>query len=168
MRYRRHLSLVVTGFLVVLPLLFFTGTVSGRDAALRGLAGVLINVDIDDILTSEGLSKRQIISDIDLILQQAGVKVLNDKQWRKTEGHPRLFVQIAGNKVQENWPFFTFAINIQLQQDVYISRSGQTELIQASTWFNMQSGYGYVGDIRLQIKEIVGTFAADYLAANQM
>ena len=167
MKHRRCLLNVVTGILAALPLLINTETAFARDAALRDLYGVMINVEIDEVLVSEGLSKRQIITDIEMILQETGVKVFSDKEWRKTENHSRLFVQIIGNKVQENWEFFTFAVNVQLQQDVYIRRKGQTELIQASTWSDMKSGHGYRDDIRLHVKELVTIFAADYLAANQ-
>ena len=168
MKHKMFLSLIAAICIANLSLISFIKTASGSDDSLRGLEGVLISVDIDELLIKEGLSKRQIIFDIELILQQAGIKVLTDRQWRKTESHPRLFVQITGNKVQENWPFFTFAINLQLQQDVYISRNGQTGLHQAATWFNMKSGHGYRPDIQLQVKEMVGTFANDFATANQM
>ncbi len=168
MKHFRVLPLIVAACLTAFSLPPLTDTANGTDTSLRGLEGVLISVDIDELLIKEGLSKRQIIFDVELTLQQAGIKVLTDTQWRKTESHPRLFVQITGNKVQENWPFFTFAINLQLQQDVYISRSGQTELHQAATWFNMKSGHGYRADIQLQVKEMVGIFAADFTSANRM
>ena len=168
MKHGRFLSPIVVFCFSIISLLSFTDTAFGGDTSLRGLDGVMISVDIDELLIKEGLSKRQIIFDIELTLQQAGIKVLTDRQWRKTESHPRLFVQITGNKVQENWPFFTFAVNLQLQQDVYISRNGQTELHQAATWFNMKSGHGYRPDIQLQVKEMVGTFANDFTTANQM
>ena len=160
---------LVTGvFFIVLPLLVFTKTVFGQEATLRGLSGVMVRIDINDTLIKDGLSKNRIKSDVELKLQEAGIKIFTDKQWRNTEGHPQLYIQVTGSKVQDNWKFYTFAVNIQLLQDVYIIRKNQTELHQASTWLNMLSGHGYFGDIRLRVKELVESFSTDFLSANQI
>ena len=168
MKSGKYTRLVTSVILVVLPLLVCTKTVLGQEATLRGLSGVMVRVDINDILTKDGLTKSRIKSDVELKLQEAGIKILSDKEWRNAEGHPQLYVQVTASKVQDNWKFYTFAVNIQLLQDVYIIRKNQTELHQASTWLNMLSGHGYFGDIRLRIKELVESFSTDFLSANQI
>ncbi len=169
MKSGKHTRLITGIFFIILPLLVFTKTVSGQEATLRGLAGVMVRVDINDILINDGLTKSRIRSDVELKLQEAGIKIFTDKEWRNTEGHPQLFIQVTGRKVHDdNWKFYTFAINIQLLQDVYIIRKNQTELHQASTWLIMRADRGYIGDIRLRIKELVDSFSTDFLSANQI
>lgn len=168
MKPGKHTRWVAGVFFIILPLLVLTKTVFGQEATLRGLSGVMVRIDINDILIKDGLTKGRIKSDVELKLQEAGIKIFTDREWRNTEGHPQLYIQITGSKVQDNWKFYTFAVNIQLLQDVYIIRKNQTELHQASTWLNMLSGHGYFGDIRLRIKELVESFSTDFLSANQI
>jgi hypothetical protein len=59
MKHSRFLSLIAVACFTSLSLLSFVATASASDDSLRGLEGVLISVDIDELLIKEGLSKRR-------------------------------------------------------------------------------------------------------------
>jgi len=151
---------------VVLSVILSCAAVSGQEATLQGLTGVLIRVELNETLLSDGLSKIQIKSDIEEQLRSAGIRVFTEKEWRNSASHPQLYVEVNGSKVQDNWKFYTFAVNVHLMQDVYIVRNNQTVLHQASTWFNGTAGHGYFGDVRSHIKAMVESFSSIFLSVN--
>jgi hypothetical protein len=166
MKRRTNYFLVIRIVGVVLLLVLSCATASGQDASMKGLTGVWIRVELNETLLSDGLSKIQIKSDVDSQLRSAGIQVFTEKQWRSAEGHPQLYVEINGSKVEDNWKFYTFAVNIHLMQDVYIVRNNQTVLHQASTWFNGTTGLGYIIDIRSHVKTMVEYFSSVFLSVN--
>lgn len=137
------------------------------EGTLRGLSGVMVKIDIDDQLVRDGMSISLVRADIESRLEEAGIKVLREKDWLEAERHPQLYVVVNGSKVQDNWKFYTFAVNVHLMQDVYIMRGNQTELHPAATWFRSLSGHGYFGDIRIQIKEMIDSFTTAFLSVNK-
>ena len=166
MKRRTNYLVVIRIVGVVLLLVFSCTAVSGQDVSLQGLTGVLIRVELNETLISDGLSKIQIKSDVEEQLRSAGIKVYTEKEWRNAASHPQLYVEVNGSKVQDNWKFYTFAVNVHLMQDVYIVRNNQTVLHQASTWFNGTAGHGYFGDIRSHIKTMVEVFSSVFLSVN--
>jgi hypothetical protein len=140
---------------------------AGPEVTLRGLSGVMVKIDIDGPLVQDGMSISLVRADIESILEAAGIKVFREKDWLESERHPQLYVLVNGSKVQDNWKFYTFAVNVHLMQDVYIMRNNQTELHPATTWFKSLAGHGYFGDIRMQIKEMIDSFTTAFLAANK-
>lgn len=166
MQRRINYFLVVRIVGVFLSVGLSCATASGQDATLQGLTGVLIRVEMNETLLSDGLSKIQIKSDVEKQLRNAGIRVLTEKEWRNAASHPQLYVEVNGSKVQDNWKFYTFAVNVHLMQDVYIVRNNQTVLHQASTWFNGTAGHGYFGDIRSRIKAMVEFFSSVFLSVN--
>jgi hypothetical protein len=140
---------------------------AGPETSLRGLSGVMVKIDIDDLLIQDGMSISLVRADIESILEAAGIKVLREKDWLEAERHPQLYVLVKGSKVQDNWKFYTFAVNVHLLQDVYIMRNNQTELHPAVTWFKSLAGHGYFGDIRMQIKEMIDSFTTVFVAVNK-
>ena len=130
--------------------------------SLKGLTGVMIRVDISDQLKKDGLIIGQVVDDIEMALEEVGLEVLSSKKWHRTEGRPYLRVQIDSTKIQDNWKFYTYSIHIHLIQDVYLARAEQTDAVTAATWFKAVSGHGYLGDIRIRVKEVVGQFTQDY------
>lgn len=137
-----------------------------QEASLRGLAGVRIEVAVNPVLIKDGLAMNQVKADVEATLQEAGIRILADRDWRDTPGRPKLLVQVSGNKVQENWKFYTFAVNLYLLQDVFLVRDAQSEKYTASTWFDGIAANGYLGDVRTRVKEMAGLFAAAFRAAN--
>ena len=140
---------------------------AGPEGTLRGLSGVMVKIDIDDLLVQDGMSISLVRADIESKLEAAGIKVLREKDWLEAERHPQLYVLVKGSKVQDNWKFYTFAVNVHLVQDVYIMRNNQTELHPATTWFRSLAGHGYFGDIRMQIKEMIDGFTTAFLSVNK-
>ncbi len=138
-----------------------------QDAALRGLPGLLIRMELNQTLQNDGMQKRPAIVDVELRLREAGIAIYSEKQWREAPGHPQLYIEVNASKVQDNWRFYTFSVNVHLMQDVYIVRSNQTALHQASTWFRASAGHGYFGDIRTRIIQMVEVFSAAYEEANR-
>jgi hypothetical protein len=139
---------------------------AGQDAALSGLPGVWVKAEISPTLVKDGLAHHQVTSDIETQLKETGVRLLTEKECRSTAGQPKLLVSVMGTKVQENWKFYTFAVNIHLYQDVYLARRDGADSVQASTWQHTIAAHGYIGDIRTRITELIGTFIEDYQAAN--
>ena len=134
---------------------------------MKGLSGVMIRVELNKVLLEDGMQKGPVLLDVEEKLREAGIKVFNEKQWRDAPGHPHLYIEVNGSKVQDNWRFYTFSVNVHLMQDVYIVRDNQTALHQASTWFRASAGHGYFGDIRTQTLDLVEIFSAAYIEANR-
>jgi len=145
----------------------FCSSVAAQDLALRGLPGVLIRVELNKTLQDDGMQKRPAYLDVEEKLREAGITVYTEKQWRDAVGHPQLYIEVNASKVQDNWRFYTFSVNVHLMQDVYIVRNNQTALHQASTWFRASAGHGYFGDIRTRIIDMVEVFSAAYIEANR-
>jgi hypothetical protein len=146
--------------------LFMALPVSAKNSTLDGLPGVWVKVEITPSLVKGGLVSHQVRSDIESQLQEAGVRLLTQKESRSTAGQPKLLLQIKGTKVQENWKFYTFAINLYLIQNVRLTRTDDSGSVQASTWFNNIAAHGYIGDIQTRIKGLLNSFVDDYKSAN--
>jgi hypothetical protein len=157
---------ILTGIFFSLAILCAVSTAAGQDPTLNDLPGVWVNVDITSALIKDGLGHNQVKSDIESQLREAGVRLLTEKQCRSSAGQPKLLIRVNGTKVQENWKFYTFAINLYLIQDVYLTRTDNSGIYQASTWYNAVAAHGYIGDIRTRIKEMVYSFTNDYQTAN--
>ena len=134
--------------------------------SLRGLSGVMIKVDLAEEVKKDGLTQSQVTADAELALQQGNIPVLSHEKWQHTIGRPYLYVRIESAKIQDNWKFYTYSIQLHLFQDVTLSRNNQPDRLSASTWNSSIIGHGYLGDIRVHVKEAIDRFASDYSAAN--
>ena len=134
--------------------------------SLRGLTGVRVKVNLSEEVTKDGLTLSQITTDVEFALQQAGVPLLPQDIWQNTPGRPFLQVYIESVKIQDNWKFYTYSIQLHLVQDVALSRLNQLDRFSAVTWNSSITGHGYLGDIRVRVKEAINAFASAYFAAN--
>jgi hypothetical protein len=166
MKTLRLCGLIGLAILVTTVHWFCAPPAQAKFSPLAGLAGVLVKIDADQQLVKDGLSLNLVRTDVEIKLEEAAIEALSEKQWRSSEGHPQLYIQVSGTKVQENWKFYTFTVNLYLLQDVYIMRNDQTERFQAATWYRAAAGQGYRDDIRTRVKELVEAFAKDFNAAN--
>jgi hypothetical protein len=157
---------ILTVILFNLAILSTVSPAAGQDPTLNNLPGVWVNVEISPTLVKDGLAHNKLKSDIQSQLQQAGVRLLTEKECRSTAGQPKLLIRVRGTKVQENWRFYTFAVNIYLIQDVYLARTDNSGSYQASTWYDTVAAHGYIGDIRTRIKEMVYSFTNEFQSAN--
>jgi hypothetical protein len=134
--------------------------------SLRGLSGVRVKVDLSEEVTRDGLTLSQVTADVELSLQQAGVPLLSQEKWRSSPGRPFLQVWVESAKIQDNWKFYTYSIQLHLVQDVSLIRMNPLDRFSAVTWYRSLTGHGYLGDIRVRVKEAVEAFAAAYSTAN--
>jgi len=139
---------------------------AAENTAFQGLTGVRVKVEIDVALQEDGLGAKQIQSDVEHRLQQEKIPVLSEEQWQTVDHHPMLSLAIHGARVQENWKFYTFAVNVYLIQDVILVREAGTIRHQAATWFTGIAGHGYFGDIQTRVNELVDLFAAKFRDAS--
>jgi hypothetical protein len=151
-------------FLVMVVLT--ANTIAAADPSFQGLVGIRVKVEVDPALRDDGLSAQQLQSDVENRLQREKITVLSEKQWQTVDHHPLLHIQIHGARVQENWKFYTFGINLYLLQDVTIVREAGTIRHQAATWFTGIAGHGYFGDIQTRVNELVDLFADQFREAN--
>jgi len=161
------MKLRATATFAALASVLLCAAAAGQDAALRGLSGVLVRVEMNQTLLDDGLQKAALFRDVEEKLREKGIGVFTEDQWRDAAGHPQLVLEVFGAKVQDNWQFYTFSISLHLMQDVYFVRDGKTALHQAATWFRTSAGHGYFGDIRAQVIDAVEGFADQAAAANR-
>ena len=152
--------------LVLLATILTAYGAGAQTTTFEGLAGIRVEVQVDPSLTEEGLNAKQILADVESRLQREKIQVLSEEQWRTVDHHPLLRIRIDGARVQENWNFYTFAINIYLMQDVLLVRESETIRHQAATWFTSLAGCGYFGDIQTRVNELVDRFSTKFREAN--
>ena len=140
--------------------------IRGQEESLRGLKGLMVEVEIISELLADGLVKKQIQSDVITLLKNADIKVYSQSQLKAIAGRPYLFVQIFGKKIQDNWKFYTYSITVHLYQETYLAREPQSIAFHSATWFRGYTGHGYLDDIRIRVKEIMSIFVNTYLSVN--
>jgi hypothetical protein len=138
--------------------------------SLRGLKGVQVVVEgIKPEAEASGLYAAAILTDVELKLRQAGIKVLTGAEARVAPGQPYLYVQVglASNPKTELYAFF---IRVELCQDVQLLRDPSSLAGGIATW----SPAGTVGTVgkenlrtlRDNIKDQVDKFINAYLSVN--
>ena len=140
--------------------------VRAQEESLRGLDGLMVEVEIITDLLADGLVKNQIQSDVTTLLKNADIKIYSQKELNAIAGRPYLFIEISGKKIQDNWKFYTYSITVHLYQETYLAREPQSIAFLAATWFRGYTGHGYLDDIRVRVKEIVSIFVNTYLSVN--
>jgi hypothetical protein len=158
-----HFGLMAFVLLAIISTSYGAGA---QTTTLEGLAGIRVEVQVDPSLTEEGLNAKLILADAESRLQREKIQVLSEEQWRTVDHHPLLLIRIDGARVQENWNFYTFAINIYLLQDVLLIRESESIRHQAATWFTSIAGCGYFGDIQTRVNELVDRFSTKFREAN--
>ena len=155
--------------LIIIGLVFviFSSPVSAdKIESLRGLPGVLVKVEAFSTMEQDGLKKAKIKSSAESKLHKSGIKVLSGDSWYSISGRPYILIKINGSKIQDNWKFYTYSVNVYLFQDVYLARTQKSDVFQASTWHYEHSDHGYLDDIRTKIGEIIDLFINDFKSVN--
>lgn len=140
----------------------------GQEESLRGLKGFTVEVEILTDILRDGLTEKQIRSEVVSQIQKEGIKVYSQKELSSITGQPTLFIRINGTKIQDNWKFYTYSITVHLFQEAYLARETEGGTFRVSTWFRAHTGHGYLDDIRVQAKEIISIFINTYLSVNPM
>jgi hypothetical protein len=160
--------LILLGLTLCWPTVGFAFTADKRDT-LRGLREVSVLVEyLPDDVEREGLSREHLKRDIEVRLQQAGLRVLAISEIAKSPGAPYLYVAvypITGPSVNLN----AYAVGLTLKQLVQLSRNPTTEFF-ATTWEGPAPpsllSAPRVLDIRTRISDAIGRFIIDYQAVN--
>jgi len=161
----RVFLMIIIAFLICL-ISTMALAVRGQEESLRGLKGLMVEVEILTDLLADGLVKQQIQSDVATQLKNADIKVYSQKELNAIAGRPYLFIEISGKRIQDNWKFYTYSITVHLYQETYLAREPQSIAFQAATWYRGYTGHGYLDDIRVRVKEIVSIFVNTYLSVN--
>jgi hypothetical protein len=135
--------------------------------SLRGLSGVYVTMENFTPATEQaGLTKGDVLTDVELKLRLAGIPVLNEKQWLDTPGAPYLYLAIAVyNRDNGLWPF---SISVSLMQRVVLERRPASGLF-AATWstdYLGSAGSTNIRSVRDNVKDQVDKFINAYLAVN--
>ncbi len=160
-------------FVVFWIIVILHSTVSADDIdteftrkGLRGLKGVYVSMkNLSPDAIEFGITKDQIQTDVELRLRLAGIKVLTKEEMIKTLGEPCFYWEIIAKKTYLER--FIFTIMIYLYQDVIVKQNLLEG--QGITWLNLQvisAGKKDLHYVRNCVKDMVGEFVNDYLAAN--
>lgn len=159
------LALIVTILCLPIPCAYSVDDEYTRET-LRGLKGVYVVVeDLGGEIEKAGLTKAQILTDMELKLRMAGIKVLSREDWLKETGMPHLYVNCSVLLVSTS--SFVFHITVSLKQQVYLSR-GMKVVYAGTTW----KSPGIIGinprveEVRNYIKDQIDIFINAYLSVN--
>lgn len=134
----------------------------GKRDTLRDLTGVEVVVESLDV---DGLSSSVLKSDIEAQLDQAGIRVLKDKERLNQPGYPYLYIRLSLLNAE---PVHTYSLEISLNQTVTLTRSPSISTF-APTWWVHADGVMSpldVSTLRTTVHEYLGRFVRAYQAVN--
>lgn len=134
----------------------------GKRDTLRDLTGVEVVVESLDV---DGLSNSLLKSDIEAQLDQAGIRVLRDKERLNQPGYPYLYVRVSLLNAE---PVYTYSLEISLNQTVTLTRYPSISTF-APTWWVYAVGVMSPLDVsmlRTTVHDYLGRFVQAYQAVN--
>jgi len=141
----------------------------GRET-LQGMRGVNVLVEgIKEEAEKDGLTTRQLQTDVEVELRKAGIRVLTEEQSLKSPGKPYLYLYVITLK-REGGREYVYCIELSLRQNVYLSRKRSMDLI--ATTFGPLGGVGVASvahmsnHVRKIVRDQVNRFINAYLAVN--
>jgi hypothetical protein len=104
-------------------------------ATLRGLTGVRVLVaPLKPEVERDGLTKRQLQTDVERRLHKAGIRVLTDLEREATPGGPLLSIAVA-TATQAPFPhLYALSIVVSFHQNALLERDLSIGAEKASTW----------------------------------
>lgn len=160
------------GVLIVWPAVGHAATAQERES-LREFTGMGVIVeDLSTYAQQAGLTKAHIVTDVEVRLRQAGIKVLTRRERLRTPGQPYLYVRVTAISIPSNTPpsvlGYAFAVDVHLEQRVNLSRNRQET--DAKTWSTVSIGVtpprGFARIARQAVRDLLDEFLNDYLAVN--
>jgi hypothetical protein len=134
---------------------------------LRGLPGVAVVIEpLHPTTERDGLTHRQLQTEVERQLRSAGIRVLTQEEWKKTPGAPYLYVNVAALK--KKYGLYAYAIEVCLNQLVLLIRDQQTQEF-AETWETREVGTvgkERLATVRKSVAAHVAVFIRDYFAVN--
>lgn len=134
----------------------------GKRDTLRDLTGVEVVVESLDV---DGLSSRVLKSEIEAQLDQAGIRVLKDKERLNQPGYPYLYVRLSLLNAES---VHTYSLEISLNQTVTLTRYPSISTF-APTWWVHAVGVMSpldVSTLRTTVHDYLGRFVQAYQAVN--
>jgi hypothetical protein len=134
----------------------------GKRDTLRDLTGVEVVVESLDV---DGLSSSFLKSEIEAQLDQAGIRVLRDKERLNQPGYPYLYVRLS---VLNAEPVHTYSLEISLNQTVTLTRYPSISTF-APTWWVHAVGVMSPLDVptlRTTVHDYLVKFVQAYQAVN--
>jgi hypothetical protein len=161
------LGLILVG-LIILGYAEVWGASKFERPSLRGLKGFNVIVEkLNPDLEEDGLIGEQLLTDIELQLRKAGIKVLTREEALKAVSISFLYVYIEAYKGKSN--LYCSHISVSFTQGVLLERDPSIRTL-ARTW--EQSTAGRCGEsvikncIRDGLRDVIDVFINDYLAEN--
>lgn len=134
----------------------------GKRDTLRDLTGVEVVVESLDV---DGLSSGALKSEIEAQLDQAGIRVLKDKERLNQPGYPYLYVRLSLLNAE---PVHTYSLEISLNQTVTLTRYPSISTF-APTWWVHAVGVMSPLDVttlRTTVHDYLAKFVHAYQAVN--
>ena len=140
---------------------------SKKSDSLIGLRGVYVFVEDKNPPTATyGLTKQSLKADVELRLQQNGIKVLSKEERFKTRGMPYLYISVY-MIVRGQMPVAVY-ITVKLKQNTMLETNHDL-CLGATTWEEERFMFvrqDKLKDIGEYVRDFVDLFINDYLAAN--
>jgi hypothetical protein len=123
-----------------------------RKKTLQGLPGVAVVVEhLNKDVESNGITIRQIQTDVELRLRKAGIKVFSIKELESEVRYPALYVRVSG--LTSHLGICAYSIDVNLMQAIYLINENRDSTL-ATTWDLSYAGVVRVENIK-KLREIV-------------
>jgi hypothetical protein len=172
------LIVVIAMFSLLVPFKLFAFALDNEDTrmSLSGINGIHLYVQsLDPEIEKEGLTKKQIQTDIELKLRMAEINIRSEEEKINDEDQGILFVPIFVKKITEG--SYDYSLSVELFQHAYLVRDindneslklglkvfARKYLVQ--TWSNGLIGMtNDLSKIRSSVKDLTDTFINAYLS----
>jgi len=156
--------------LVICLLLFLALTAFSQSPpvqSLKGLPGITVAMHkkYPEELEQDGLTMKQIATEVELRLRKAGIKVLTLDEAMKSAGSPVFEIEIGAVKSEM---IYAISIRLKLEQDVITLRVPSTRT-NVATWEIgnlIMVGRNNLRQVKDEVGDGVDVFANDFLTAN--
>lgn len=134
----------------------------GKRDTLRDLTGVEVVVEPLDV---DGLSGSLLKTDLETQLEQAGIRVLREKERLNQPGYPYLYVRLALLHADS---FHTYSLEISLNQTVTLTRYPSISVFAPTWWVHAVGAMAPldVSMLRTTVHDYLGKFIQAYQAVN--
>ncbi len=140
-------------------------------SSLKGIKKIGVMVEkFNTDLESKGVHEDGIRQLAWSLLQNAGLKVIPISETKNVPGAPYLYINIGAIKSTHE-DLFAVSINLELRQNVILSRNKKEEYYGIPTWTNSNIGIistDKLGQIMDYVKGEVGEFIFAYKLANDL
>jgi hypothetical protein len=137
----------------------------GEEDVLSGLEAVGIKVErLKAEMEQDGLFTGTLLSDIELKLRLAGIKVLSEEQWRENPNTPFLYLFVDAFKHSEG---YIYRVQLSLREPVTVLRKG-TKTTATTLRIRDELGIAaHLSEIRDEAQDLVDEFIKAWQNVNR-